>query len=382
MTLHNAVETIKKIGIGAGIGTGILLVFFVIFKLGAFIISVATPPQIDPPNHAFDILPAIRFPENVTENIYTYTLNTISGELPSDFPDRIHVYEITPPTPSLLNLNEAKEKARTLGFTGEQGKVLPELSLGDGKYQWTETVDNKRKLIIDTVTFNFSVQSDYLESLTTHGAKNLSDEVNAVLTVQELLQRIDLLPEDLDLEKSQMQNKDSNYNTFPKLYDIRNGSLVPTSSLSTAKVIRVDLHQKDIEYELDTGRKNVPKTKMKMPIRYPNPPFSTMNFWVTSGKNRAEVGAADFVHYGITFPSDSPATYPIKTADTAFEDLKNGNAYIASYDGLDQEVLISDIYLAYYMSKDNPTYLMPIIVFEGQSGFFAYVSAITDEWID
>lgn len=381
MTLHKAVELIKKVGIGAGIGLGIIIVMIVIFRVGGVILRIVNPPKTAPANHAYDILPFINFPQSATDNSYTYILNTISGTLPTDFPDRLAVFPLTAPEPSLLNLEKAKEKARTLGFVDQQNKTIPETPLGNGLYEWAEATGINRKLKIDTVTFNFTLTSTYLANLTVLGAENLSDENNAVQTAKEFLESIGLLHEDLDMDKFLKPEENTIYNTYPRLYAIQNGAIVPTSSLSTAQVIRVDFHQKDVEYELDTGVPKAPSLKMKLPIRYPHPPFSTMNFWVAGGQNKAEISAAIFTHFGISKPEDTLATYPIKTAEAALEELQNGNAYIASYEGLDNEILISNVYLAYYLGNEQE-YLMPIIVFEGQNGFFAYVSAITDEWIE
>jgi hypothetical protein len=113
---------------------------------------------------------------------------------------------------------------------------------------------------------------------------------------------------------------------------------------------------------------------MKIPVLYPHPPYSTMSFWIASGQNSQEVDAASFVHREIL--TDSHATYPIKTAQEAFDALKAGDGYITSYQGADTNILISNVYLGYYLGEENQGYLMPIIVFEGQNNFFAYVSAI------
>lgn len=381
MTLHKVVETSKKVGIGAGIGVGVLLVLFFIIKIGGIVISLMTPPKILPPNQAYDILPAIQFPQSDINNDLTYVLNTISGTLPSDFPDRVHVYPITIPNPSLLNLEKAKEKARTLEFMDREGNTLPETSLGNGKYQWAERQGINRRIIFDILTFNFSMSSNYLSSLTVLGAENLSDEKEAIKTAKDFLGNIELYPEDIDIDKIQTPQKNTNYNTFPKLFAIRNGTLVSTTSLSNAKVIRVNFYQKDIEYDMDTGQEGAQKLKMKLPIYYPDPPHSTMSFWIASGQSVPEVTASEFIHHVIATGQDNPATYLIKTAEEAFDELKNGNAYIASYFGLDKEILISDIYLAYYLGEEIQEYLMPIIVFEGKDGFFAYVSAVKTDWV-
>lgn len=375
MTLHKAVELIKKLGIGMGIGIGLIVIITLVFRFGVFMVKTFSPPQIAPPNQALGELSAIEFPQSSIDNKFTYTLNTVSGTLP-DYPDRIIVFPLKAQEPSLLNLEETKTKVQNLGFVDQQGKAIPEISLGSGKYEWSDPRGINRRITFDIVTFNFTLTSKYLASLTTFDTRYLPTEQKAAETAKDFLDTIQLFPEDIDLTKTENPQTDTNYNTFPKLFNIKNGVLVPTTSLSNAKVIRVDFYQKDVEYELDTGRKDAPKSKMKLPIRYPQPPFSTMSFWISSGQSKAEVGAAKFVHHSIDNSNNPPATYPIKTAKDAFEELQSGKAYIAAYYGLEQQILISNVYLAYYLDDKNPKFLMPIIVFEGQDGFFAYVSAI------
>lgn len=377
MSLHKATELIKKVLIVLSIGLGSILLIVMIFRIFIFAKNIVSPPQITPPNMTYEALPELQFLPNEIQNNFTYTINTVSGVLP-DFPDRLAVYPFTKSSPNLLNLDKAKIKAQAIKFVDVQSRVLPEISLGNGKYQWNEQGGINRQLKMDIVTFDFSIKSSYLSSLTVLAAQNLNDQNNAIQTVKAFLDSIEQYPADIDINKSQDQQNGLSYFTYPQLFNVRNGALVKTTSLSTAKVIRVDLYQKDIEYDLDTGVQNAAKLKMKLPVLYPNPPYSTMSFWIASGQNSSEVDAAEFIHRDIA-KSDGPlATYPIKTAKQAFEELQNGKAYIASYDGLEKEILINNVFLAYYIGSQDQQYLMPIIVFEGQKNFLSYVSAVKD----
>lgn len=377
MSLHSATELLKKVIIALAIGIGSIIMIVLIFRIGGMIKNIVSPPKITPPNQAYDVLPPLKFPLSIIENNFTYTINTVSGSLP-DFPDRLVVYPFIKPEPNLLNLDKAKAKVQTLRFINQQGNVIPATSLGNGKYQWTEQTGINRKVKFDIVTFDFSLSSNYLSSLTVLASQSLNDENNAILTVKSFLDNIELFPEDIDLGKTQNSANYVTYSTYPQLFNIRNGALIKTTSLSNAKVIRVDLYQKDIEYDLDLGRANTPKIKIKLPILYPNPPYSTMSFWIASGQSSSEIDTAEFIHRDIDKSGSTFATYPIKTAKEAFEELQNEKSYIASYDGLDKEVLINNVFLAYYIGSENQDYLMPIIVFEGQKNFLAYVSAVRE----
>jgi hypothetical protein len=141
---------------------------------------------------------------------------------------------------------------------------------------------------------------------------------------------------------------------------IQNNALTKTTSLSNAQIIRVDFFQKDVN---------------GLPIYYPQFPNALTYVLVGGGKNGGTVVEANYIHRTIT---DVSSTYPIMTANEAFELLKKGKGYIASYKGQGATILIQDVKLGYYLDENTNTYLMPIIIFEGNNDFVAYVSAIKE----
>ena len=118
-----------------------------------------------------------------------------------------------------------------------------------------------------------------------------------------------------------------------------------------------------------------------MPILYPHPPYSTMSLWIAVGQAGPQVVTANFTHQTINTTPETEATYPIKTAEEAFEELKNGKAFIASYNGSATDIAITNVFLTYYLGEQPQEYLMPLIVFQGDNGFLAYISAVRDEWV-
>ncbi|MEK7570921.1 MAG: hypothetical protein AAB553_01490 [Patescibacteria group bacterium] len=384
MTLHETVEISKKVSIGAGFAIVVIGVLVLLFRGGVAIKEILFPRKIQPPTFAYDVLPPLAFPPNVKEGNFTYTLNTIDGEFPV-FPDRLNVFPIVQNEPNFLNLDKAKQKAAALGFVNRLGTVLPETPLGGVDYQWAEQGGLSRVFTIDIVNFDFDLTSRFLSSLTVLAAQDISNQQSAITSTTEFLGLITLFPDDIDLTKTSTPDPIENYVTYPELFDIQNGQLVPATSLSRTKVIRVNLYQKNIEYELITGKSDnanvMEKVEQKLPILYPNPPYSTMSFWVASGDSNPQVMESQFVYQEVTREPEVEASYAIKTPQEAFEELKQGKGYIASYKGDDGEILINNIFLAYYMGEDRQQYLMPIIVFEGDNGFFAYISAVRNDWI-
>lgn len=388
MTLHETAILLRRTGIRAGIGVGIIIVIVILVRVGFMVKDALFPPVMASPTEKFGKLPLYQFPNSQSNSNLTYSLETTTGELPTTLadgktpiPDRLSVFPIIHSAPNFLNLDKAKKKVVSLDFTTADGTVLPEIQLANPYYEWDEHVGFNRKIILDINSFDFKMTSNYLSSLTVLSAQHISNEASAINTVQDFLSSADLVPKDLDIKKTEDKNYPAHYVTYPQLFSIQNNgqgnTLVNTTSLSKTQTIRVDLYQKDLEYDLDIGgtEYNIPKVHVTFPIFYPHPPYSTMNFWVASGPNSARVTQAFFTHKDIDL-LDATATYPIKTPAQAFAELKKGQAYIAAHNGNDNNILIKAVYLAYYMGDAPQEYIMPVYVFEGNNGFFGYVPAI------
>ena len=383
MSLHDTAEFSKKAAIVLSIGLGVILLIVLFVKVGKFIGSVLNPPRIALPNEVYGKLPPITFPQSTVKGEFTYSVNTVNGSLPDDFPDRVVVYQMNVPEPNLLNLDNAKKIISSLGFTDSVGNPLPEIPRGGPTYEWDEQSGFQRKIIYNIVNNSFTMSSNYLTSLTVLNAQNLGDQNAAVSTVQNFLNNVGPLPSDIDLSLTQNPSPDEDYTTTPLLYSIISGQMNPTTSLSNTQVIRVDLYQQLVDYTITAGLNqdlsHFQTIEMKMPIMYPHPPYSTMNFLVASGTNQANVVSAIYNHQTPNLQPDKQATYPIKTAKQAFDDLKQGKGYIAAYSGNGSQILINKVYPAYFIGDSQQDYLEPIIVFEGNNGFFAYVPAVTNE---
>ena len=383
MNLHKTVELARKFLLGLGVGMGIVILLFIFFQFGMFIRNTYFPPEIEPPTQLYGQLPSISFPQSTVTGTFSYTINTLTGTLPQ-FTDRLTVFPIEQPEPNLLNITKARDKAAQLDFTTLEGDPLPEIKTNEETYTWNQQDFLQRTLTMNVISFNFTYDTQYLSPDAPLGYP-IRDELDTVNTVSNFLQTISLTPVDLDIQKTLTPNEEQKFTTKPQLFFIENGELVQTNLLANARVVRVDLYQQDIAYSLDIGKINSQGEKVveqiQLPIVYPYPPYSTMSFWVASNNNKDAVVAANFSHQQIIRDISEPATYPIKTATEAFEELQAGKAYIAAFHGNTTSIAINTIYLAYYLGETPQQYLMPIIVFEGDNGFFAYVSAIKNEWI-
>lgn len=347
-TLHKATALTKKILAGGAIAVVAIVLVAGGLRVGRQIKEYFLPTPLPPPTVQFDKLPSLKFPDNATNppvGGFTYRLNTLSGQLPT-LPTQTLVYKIVKPEPSLLALQKAQEKVAKIGFNSSPIRIQNAL------YQWANQDTPPKKLLLDITSFNFSLSSDFVSDQDIPSAKNLPDENGAIETAKNFFSNISF-PDDIDTQK-----------TKTTLLKIASGKLTDATSLSTTQVIRVDFFQKDVD---------------KLPLYYPNPQNSIMYALIAAGSSQPQIVEAKFFHHNI---SEVSSTYPIKTAEEAFSELKNKKAYIASYFGSDANIAIKDVSLGYYLSDEEQNYLLPIIVFEGNNGFFAYVEALRDEWVE
>lgn len=342
-TLSKAKKQTQTILRWLGISLFIIFLFLLGARFLAFIKDVFTPPP--PPQASFGKLPGVYFPNQQKENII-YSLNTLSGFLPN-FSDRAKVYKISTNPPTLLALNKTREKAFKVGFTANETRIAGDV------YQWTNRESPlQEKLTINIFSSDFTLSSAYLTASDLQTLGSSEEKNNAIEIAQSFLMQMSLFTDDLDSQKTKATS-----------YSIEKSALIPTSKFSDAKIVRVDFFQKDLE---------------KMPIYYEKGAGSTINFLVGKENNELEVVDARYFHKNI---SEDFSTYAIKSASLAFSELKDGKGYIASKDPHIVEVTIKKVTLGYYAGEMQQEFLMPIVIFEGDNDFVAYVSAVKDEWI-
>ena len=98
----------------------------------------------------------------------------------------------------------------------------------------------------------------------------------------------------------------------------------------------------------------------------------------TSTKER-NILEANYTFWPIAF--DDYGTYPLKSTQEAWQELIDGTGYVIKQGNNDPEkIVIRNVYLAYFDSKEEQNYLQPIFVFEGDNGFIAYVAAVSSQW--
>lgn len=344
LTLSKVRVEFITVGKWLGLILAILLGIFLLVK-GFFLIKeIISPTPLAGPTASFGKLPAIFFPNGIKKN-FTYKLDTITGSLPV-FPDRSKVFVMSKIEPDILAVDKANTKASSLGFIPN-----PE-QLSDTMYRWRNGSSPFQNLILNVNMAQLSLSSAFLDDPNVLTANNLPTKEVSITMAKNFLQTLGLYPPVIDENKITTNNS-----------KIDHGIISDASSFSTTELITVYFFEKD---------------KDGLPIVYPRGTVSSMSVTVAGGAYQPQIIDSRFFYQKIL---DKSATYPIKTAKEAYEELKKGKAYVASNENTNLDIVIKKVYLGYYIEGRPQSVLEPVVVFEGNGNFKAYVPAIKDEWI-
>jgi hypothetical protein len=302
-------------------------------------------PQPPPaPTVAFGKLPNLPFPEKEIPNL-SYSLETPEGEFPT-FPKQLGVYFMPKKSPSIRALEIAQEKVALLGF----------------KSDGTELVETVYVFRYDRVPVSLTMNI-------VSGIFSISFDLNSDPTV---IERIPPAPEvaasrvQSYLSRAKLLEKDLAGPVTHEFIKIEQGRFVEALSLSEADLIQVNLFRKSFGDDI--------------PSVTPDPTEANVWFMLSGeGRTGRQTIAAEY-HY---FPVDEnqSATYPLKTAQDAWEELKAAGGYIASLgDNQAGNITVRRVYLAYYDPGQYTEFYQPVVVFEGDGDFVAYVPAVTSEF--
>lgn len=341
MTLTDAAALTKKVLI---VGTITLVV--ILMAWGGwhyyynYIYLPSLPPVVEQPTLAFGPLPEINFPaSNTTSSNFSYSLDTETGALPTDIPHLLKVYSVAQLATDLLALDRAKSLASSLRFNPS-----PE-AISATQYKFTDD-KNGGQLIVDLDTGNFKFQKNVAS-----GSAESFEDIATFINDTQQSQFFKGFLSSKNLLKDQLKNGRTtvSYNNVIK----------KDSTLAS-----VNLWQDSIE---------------DIPIVTPKFNEALIKAVGTSNRNADN----KYILMNYTFwPIDLQnfGTYPIKTPEQAFDDLKNGEGFVA-IEPRTSSVSVTKVYLGYYLSEEYSSYLEPVYVFEGPD-FAALVPALSSEYIE
>lgn len=341
-SLANTTEKLRftiKIG---GIAIGVIFILYLFIMGGVFFKNIFFPTAPDAPEQAFGQLPEIIFEMNASPAI-NYQLNTTSGELPTNLPNRMLVYKLDTLRPDLLALKNTRSIASNSGFKSGEVKI------SDSIYKWSNPSTNA-VLQFNINTKDFEIRSNFLA--------NQNIITNAVFPNEDRMRQYAS-----DILGSLRVNQDGlSYNEKgAKYYTFSGNTPIQVDNLFNAKAVRLNLYNNDIQNDLGT-----------FSFVYPNPEFPLVTILAAfPSSTRMIVLEGESYNKIIT---DESSDYPIKSPSEALSDLESGIGYLHNPNNLNT-IQITEVYLAYYLDKDIIEYTQPVYVFEAIDAR-AYVPAI------
>lgn len=319
-------------------------VSFIGYKIWYAYYLAHLPPVEEKPDIKFGLLPTPDFAKNsVSSSNFSYSIDTSTGNLPkvgvdAGFEKLSKVYFVTKTFATLLSSEKSKTLAEKFNI-----KTSPQI-LSETNYSFQ---DNNKLLTVNLDSGNFT----YKKEATISGQESLDDNNKLVSDFETTLDNLGVLKEDLKKGRT-------------RVIFLKNdgGKLIPTEVREQASAAQISLWPESINNK---------------PIFTPQ--FDTSKISATVYKSAANLEnylSLNFIYYPID--TSTYATYPTKTTEAAFEDLRNGKGSIV-IEPTKPKVSITSIYLGYFLPENYNPYLQPIFIFEGPH-FAAYVPAISEQF--
>lgn len=343
MTLTQTAILVKQVITISAIALILGIVSFIGYQIWYAYYIANLPPIEEKPDNKFGLLPKLEFPgSNVSSSNFSYSIDNTTGNLPrvgidEGFEKIIKVYFVTQTVATLLSSEKSEILAEQFNLTA------PPENLSETKHKFS---DKDKNLLVDLDTGNFL----YTKEASLSGKIELDDDNKLVADFEQILSKLGVLKNDLQEGRTKVT-----------LLKTAGGEMINTSLRTEAQAVRISLW---------------PKTIDKRSI-FTDDISKSLVTAVVLGKadNLGNYLSLEFTYYPID--TSTFATYYLKPAELAFDDLKNGKGVVMVDPGKPQ-VSLTSVYLGYYLQRNYSPYLQPIYIFEGPN-FVAYVPAINQE---
>ena len=343
MTLTQTAIIAKQIITLSIIALSLGIVSFIGYRIWYSYYLSTLPPVEEKPDYKFGILPSVDFPKvSVSSSNFSYSIDTTTGNLPKvgvdpGFEKIIKVYFVIKPVSTLLSPERSQTLAEKFGITN------PAEILSETTYFYK---DNNKSLTVDLDSGNFS----YSKESSPSAKEGLDEDDKLVRDFQNTLNLMGGSKDDLKNGRSKVLLLKRAGNKF-----------IPTTDLNEAEGAQISLWPQGLDnkeiFTADFNKSQVFGIVLKSADNLDNYLSLNFTFW--------SVDTTTF------------ATYPIKDATVAFEDLKLGKGVVVIEPSKPQ-VSITSISLGYYLADNYTPYLQPIYIFEGPQ-FASYVPAISPD---
>lgn len=345
MTLTQTAILTKQVILVSAVALVLAVFSFTAYKIWHAYYLAHLPPVEEKPDIKFGVLPLPDFPKsNVSSSNFSYSLDTTTGGLPKigmdpGFEKIIRVYFVTQTFATFLSPEKSQSLAQKFDIINS-----PEI-ISETKYKFT---DRDKFLSINLDNGNFL----YKKEATISAIENPDDDKKLISEFKQFLANLDLLKDDL-----------KNSRTKITLLRTSGRGFVPTNVKAEVQAVQISLWPDSIDNKL---------------IFTPDFNKALINAIVIKEASKLDSYLSlDFVYYPID--TTTFATYPIKTPEVAFDDLKKGKGVVI-VEPDNPQVSITAVSLGYYLSENYTPYLLPIFIFEGPN-FVAYIPAINEQFL-
>lgn len=303
------------------------------------------PPPPPPPTVAFGVLSAPIFPAPAKNSISAYRLETVSG-VTSDFGTQAKVFFMPSFRANVLGAELATKMAVSIGFS------QPPETTDEQIYVWSRGGALPGELKINLITGFFSLNTAWHQDSELAKAQAPSEQ-DAVRYAKDFLSRLSLLPPDLETGKTRVEY-------------LRTGAgiLLPAVSQSEANFARVHIFRADVN---------------SWPVVTEKQDEALAQVIVSTASSAKQIIGVEYKYSPIAI--DKSSTYPLRTTQTAWQQLQSGEGVITQVVGGTAEAVIRNVEMAYYDSSTPQEFFQPVYVFKGDNGFKAYVPAIDPKWL-
>lgn len=308
------------------------IVSFIGYKIWYSYYLSTLPPVEEKPDTKFGVLPLPDFPKtSVSSSNFSYSLDTTTGGLPRvgvdpGFEKLVRVYFVIKSYATFLSADKSQALAEKFDI-----KLAPKV-LTETTYEFQQ--DNKT-LLVDLDSGNFR----YSKEASASSQESPDTDEKLISDFKRILESLGVLKKEL-----------------------KNGRTKITRLSGDKKLALISIWPEDLD---------------KKPILTSNVNRSQVNAEVSeSAASLENYLLLAFSFYQID--NSTFATYPIKSAEDAFEDLRIGKGVII-VEPQNPQVSITSVSLGYFLPENYSPYIQPIFVFEGPQ-FVAYVPAVSSEF--
>lgn len=240
--------------------------------------------------------------------------------------------------------------AKSFGFDTE--RVVHRLVENDTRALFD---DGQKTLTIDISNFNFEFNQRFDASLSASIETTIPSKKEIENKTIDFLKKVDRYPDELGRGKT---------NIIYLRYDQPLNDFVNVSRASEAKMVEVDFYRPDID-----GTSTVsPKF------------FNSQNYLIVmfEGFNiRVLKGRIAFFEKS----EEQVGVYPLKTGDTAWQELTSGQGIVVAGTSGTSKVVIKKMFLGYLDPDIYQNYIEPVYVFVGDNDFVSYIPAVSNDYL-